>query len=98
MALFKAYVADIMVHELDDQGMGDFVMFKDGYTIGIYETPQEAKRRICDFFDGVEFEGECAQASLIEDKDANPCENGAFIADYTIYVQRIENINLQDLP
>jgi len=35
---------------------------------------------------------------LIEDKDANPCENGAFIADYTIYVQRIENINLQDLP
>ena len=97
MALYKAYVSDGTVHTWDSDGEGDFVMLKHGFTIGIYETPQEATKRISDFFDSVVFSDDRARGTSIEDESGDRCEDGTFIVDYTIYLQKIENVCFPDL-
>jgi len=98
MPMYKARVLGITVHEWGDEGQGEHVCNKGGYSIGYFPTLKAALSEVRDQFEEYELcEDGFIQASLIEDADAYPDPKGDYIADYDIVVERVERVGEEEL-
>ena len=93
---YQVRVIDIDVHEWSEDGQGDHVCSKQGFDIDKYDSLDSAMEGISDYF-GYEItpddcDGQYISASLIEDENAYPDENGKFVASYAVVVERVQPV------
>ena len=93
---YDIQVIDMMVHEWGDEGQGKYVCSKGGFRLGIAPTLDKAREHIDAYF-GYEIEDDCINgqiitASLIEDENGYQDDNGNYIVDYRVIVNRVEPV------
>ena len=93
---YEIVVTDITVHEWDDEGQGEYVCSKGGYTIGTEPTLEEARKHINEYFgyeiDDDDIDGDRIMANQIENADGYQDNSGSYIADYSLRINRIEPV------
>ena len=99
MGTYQVNVTMMDVHKWDKQeGEGDYVCSKGGYEIGTYSTLLKAKEGIKEHFgyepDPDDIEKDHLHMSLVENEEAEADENGNFIVDYTVKINKIEPVSL----
>jgi len=101
MSTYKIRVIDIMVHQWsDEEGQGDFVCSKGGFEIGTTGSIEKAKEVISNFF-GYDLEPNAygvdgyIQASQLEDERAYADNDGSYIADYTLCIEKINRVTFK---
>ena len=98
---YNIKVTDVMVHRWNnEEGMGDYVCSKDGFTIGSEPTIEKARQRINEFF-GYEIDEDCIDgdrimAHQIENGDAYKDDDGGYIADYDIKIHCVETVTFNE--
>tara|TARA_S200002703_G_scaffold1160_1_gene1962 strand:+ start:1023 stop:1334 length:312 start_codon:yes stop_codon:yes gene_type:complete len=97
---YNIEVTMIDVHEWDEEGQGKYVCSKGGYTIGTEPTLEKARQHINEYF-GYEIDDDCIDgdrimANQIENADGYQDDNGTYIADYDIRIDRVETITFNE--
>ena len=102
MSEYRIRVIDIMVHEWsDEEGQVDFVCSKDGFEIDTTGSIEQAKEVINNYF-GYEIAPESygedgyIKTCQVEDDRADPDENGSYIADYTLCIEKIDRVTFNN--
>ena len=87
---YKLRVIDIIVHKWGEDGQGDYVCSKGGFTIGSFDTIAKAKEELAEFF-GYEpdYEGDFVCGGIIENEDAYADPNGQLIVDYVVTLDKV---------
>lgn len=99
---YVARVLDMTVHMWTDEGQGDHFCNKGGYTLGRYDTLDEAKQGINDHFEhevtSEDYtEDGYIQTSQIEDANAYRDPDGDFIVDYYMCIDRVTRVTGAEL-
>ena len=92
---YRLRVIDIIVHKWGDDGQGEHVCSKGGFTIGSFDTIAKAKAELAEFF-GYEpdYEGEdYVCGAIIENEDAYSDPNGDYIADYVVTMDKVSSVS-----
>lgn len=97
---YDIQVTDMMVHEWGDEGQGKYVCSKGGFRLGIAPTLDKAREHIDAFF-GYKIEDDCIdgqfiRGTLIEDAAGYQDDNGNYIVDYTVIVNRVETVQFNE--
>jgi len=93
MVTYRIRVLDMMVHEWSEEGQGEYLGTKGGYEVGSYRTPEELREALEDHFPGIELvqeEDGWLQYAQVENEHAYRDDNGGFIVDYTIAVEKVQ--------
>tara|TARA_A100001515_G_scaffold46485_1_gene36594 strand:- start:82 stop:765 length:684 start_codon:yes stop_codon:yes gene_type:complete len=87
-------VLDMMVHRWSqEEGQGEYVCSKCGYDVGWWQNVEDVKAELPEHFPGIEFEQDedgCLNYCRTEDENAWADENGEFIVDYVIVVEKLQ--------
>ena len=91
---YKLRVIDITVHQWGEDGQGEHVCNKGGFTIGSFDTIAKAKAELAEFFgyepDYEAYEGEdYVCGTIIENEDAYADPDGEYIADYVVTMDKV---------
>lgn len=98
---YNIAVTDVTVHRWsNEEGQGDYVCSKGGFTIGNEPTIEKARQRINEFF-GYEIDEDCIDgdrimAHQIENGDAYKDDDGGYIADYDIKIHCVETVTFNE--
>ena len=93
MITYRICVLDMMVHEWSEEGQGEYVGTKGGYEVGSYHTPQELREALEEHFPGIDVSQEedaYLQYAQIEDENGYHNDNGGYIVDYIIAVEKVQ--------
>ena len=100
MTTYQVNVTMIDVHHYSkEEGEGKYIQSMDGFEIGKYPTISEAKQGIKEHF-GYEPDpnndiyDDYIRMTQVEDKEGLADENGNFIVDYTVKINKIEPVSL----
>lgn len=100
MTIYNVKIVDITVHEWNEDGQGDHVCNKDGYTLASVSDLSEARDAINDFIgyglDDHNYHDEYINASVIEDEETTPCDNGKYIVDYCFAIEETKLVTFTD--
>ena len=100
MTQFRVNILSIDVHEYNTEGQGKYVVTKGGYTLGTYDTLEEAQEGIQEYFGlGLSddaFSDEFTWATLVENELGYEDPEGGFIADYCMVIDKIERVTFED--
>lgn len=102
MSEYRIRVIDIMVHEWsDEEGQVDFVCSKGGFEIDTTGSIEQAKEVINNYFgheleSGAYGEDGYIRTYQLEDDRAYPDENGSYIADYTLCIEKINRVTFNN--
>ena len=98
---YNIAVTNVTVHRWsNEEGQGDYVCSKGGFTIGNEPTIEKARQRINEFF-GYEIDEDCIDgdrimAHQIENGDAYKDDDGGYIADYDIKIHCVETVTFNE--
>ena len=95
---YRLRVIDIIVHKWGDDGQGEHVCSKGGFTIGSFDTIAKAKAELAEFFgyepDYEAYEGEdYVCGGIIENEDAHADPDGEYIADYVVTMDKVSTVS-----
>ena len=93
MTTYRIRVLDMMVHEWSEEGQGEYVCSKGGYEVGEYRTPEELREALEEHFPDIDLaqdEDGWLQYAQIENGEGYRDDNGGFIVDYTIAVEKVQ--------
>ena len=91
---YKLRVIDIIVHKWGEDGQGEYVFSKGGFTIGSFDNIAKAKAELAEFF-GYEPDYEAYESKdyvcgcIIENEDAYADPDGEYIADYVVTMDKV---------
>jgi hypothetical protein len=93
MVTYRIYVIDMMVHEWTEEGQGEYVCTMGGYEAGSYRTPEKLREGLEEQFPGIELvQDDLAHLRYfqIEDEEGYRDDNGGFIVDYSITIEKVQ--------
>jgi hypothetical protein len=93
MVTYRIYVIDMMVHEWTEEGQGEHVCTMGGYEAGSYRTPEKLREGLEEQFPGIELvQDDLAHLRYfqIEDEEGYRDDNGGFIVDYSITIEKVQ--------
>lgn len=94
---YRLRVANSEVYEWTDEGEGDHVCGKGGFTIGHFKSVDDAKAELNEFF-GHEPDYEAYQGDnflvcdIIEDEDGYKDNDGKYLSIYTVVLEKISSV------
>ena len=87
-------VLDMTVHRWSqEEGQGDYGWSYGGYKVGWWQNVEDVKAELPEHFPGIEFEQDedgCLNYCQIQDENGWADENGEFIVDYVIEVEKVQ--------
>ena len=98
---YNIEVTDVTVHRWNnEEGQGDYVCCKGGFTIGSEPTIEKARQHINEYFgyeiDDRSIDGDRIMANQIENGDGYKDDDGSFIADYDIEIHCVETVTFNE--
>ena len=98
---YNIEVTDVTVHRWNnEEGQGDYVCCKGGFTIGSEPTIEKARQHINEYFgyeiDDRSIDGDRIMANQIENGDAYKDDDGSYIADYNIEIHCVETVTFNE--
>ena len=97
MNKYKLRVAWSEVYEWTQEGEGNHICGKNGFTIGQFETVDDAKAELYEFF-GTEpdygaYQGDnFLTCDRIEDAEGYMCNDGKYLSIYTVVLEKISPV------
>lgn len=93
---YDMQVISMQVHKWGEEGQGDYVYSKSGFQMGTEPTLEKARQHINDYFgyeiDDDSINGDLITANQIENENAYQDDNGGYIVDYLIRINRVETV------
>jgi hypothetical protein len=100
MTKYKVSVIDQTVHRWGEDGEGEHVCNKGGFTLNTYPTLEAAKQGINEFFgytiEPENYQEEYITGNIIEDVDANANPDGGYIVDYVMCIDKIDRVSFEE--
>ena len=100
MTKYNVKIFDITVHEWNEDGQGDHVCNKSGYTLASVAGISEARDAINEFFGNDVNSDDCLDgymtATVIEDEETTPCDNGKFMVDYCFGIEETKLVKFTE--
>ena len=91
----KVMMRDVYNYDKND-GQGDYIYSSEGYEIFNCPNISDAKASINEYFgfapDSNDICDDYIRMTLIEDSDGNPDEEGNYIVDYFVVINKIEPV------
>jgi len=97
MSSYNVKVINIMLHQWDKEGgQGNYICSKGGFDLARVADLSEAKDAIEEFIgyalDDHNYDDEHISATIIEDSEATPCEDGGYIAEYIFVIEETKTV------
>lgn len=94
MSEYRLRVANSEVYEWTQEGEGNYICSKEGFTIGHFKSVDDAKAELYEFFgtepDYEAYEGDnFLTCDRFEDIEGYMCSEGEYLCTYTVVLEKI---------